>query len=60
MAMPSSEDPVQEPARRTKLALLIETFAEHPIAMPVLVLDAVIIARPCLLPPRAGEGSPKG
>jgi hypothetical protein len=44
MAMPSSEDPVQEPARRTKLALLIETFAEHPIAMPVLVLDAVIVA----------------
>ena len=37
---------MQIPARRSKLALLIETFAEHPVAMTVLVLDAVIVARP--------------
>src|SRR5262249_60936815 len=39
-------DPVQIPGGRANLALLIEAVAEDPIAMPVLVLDAVIVARP--------------
>src|SRR5581483_4105008 len=56
--LPSSEHPVQEPAGRLSLALRIETLAEYPVAMPILVLDAVVVAR--ALPPlergRAGEG----
>ena len=58
--MTSPEDAVQIPAGRPELALLIKALAEHPVAVPVLVLDAVIIARPRFLPPpergRAGEG----
>jgi hypothetical protein len=38
---------MQIPARRAKLALLIEAVAEHPVAMPVLILDAVIVAGSC-------------
>jgi hypothetical protein len=37
---------MQIPGRRPELGLLIEAFAEHPVAMPVLVFDAVIVARP--------------
>jgi hypothetical protein len=44
MTEASSEDPVQEPGREPLLALLIEAFAEHPVAAAVLVLDAVIVA----------------
>jgi hypothetical protein len=58
--MTSAEDAVQIPAGRSELALLIEAFAKHPVAVPVLVLDAIIIAGPCFLPPpergRVGEG----
>jgi hypothetical protein len=36
---------MQIPGGRSVLALLIEAFAEHPVAMSVLVLDAVIVAR---------------
>src|SRR5262245_41789371 len=56
----SPEDAVQIPGRRAKLGLLIEAFAEHPVAMPVFVCDAVIVARPrtidsVLAPPLRGE-----
>jgi hypothetical protein len=56
----SSKDPVQEPGREPVLALLIEAFAEHPVAAAVLVLDAVVVAgarRNCLfsvMPAKAG------
>ena len=57
----SSEHPVQEPARGRGLALLIEAFAEHPVAAAVLVLDAVIVARALLAPsPSKGEGRRSG
>jgi hypothetical protein len=36
---------MQVPAGRPKLALMIKALAEHPVAMPVLILDAVIVAR---------------
>jgi hypothetical protein len=46
----STEDAVQIPGRRPELGLVIEALAEHPIAMPVFVFDAVIVARPRRLP----------
>src|SRR5262245_61257527 len=56
----SPEDAVQIPRRRPELGLLIEAFAEHPVAMPVLVFDTVIVARPrtidsVFVPPPRGE-----
>src|SRR3990170_1435104 len=57
---PSSEDTVQIPRGHPVLALLVKAFAEHPVAVPVLVLDAVIVAGSRSLPPprrgRAGVG----
>jgi hypothetical protein len=60
MMKASSEDPVQEPGREPVFALLIEAFAEHPVAATVLVLDTVIVTgahRNCLfsaMPAKAG------
>src|SRR4029450_1897207 len=56
----SPEDAVQIPGRSAELGLLIEAFAEHPVAVPVFVFDAVIVARPRLIdsvfvPPPRGE-----
>ena len=56
----SPEDAVQIPAGRPELALLIEAFAEHPVAVPVLVLDAVIVARPCACSLPLGGGRRRG
>jgi hypothetical protein len=42
----SPEDAVQIPGRRPEFGLLIEAFTEHPVAVPVFVFDAVIVARP--------------
>src|SRR5262245_29565515 len=53
----SPEDTVQIPGRRPELGLLIEAFAEHPVAMPVLVFDAVIVARPRLVDSVTPPGS---
>src|SRR6476660_3466124 len=52
MMTPSSEDPVQVPGRRAIAALLIETVAEHPVTVTLIVLDAVIVARLSLLLPK--------
>jgi hypothetical protein len=42
---PSSEDAVQIPSGGPHLALAEQAFAEDPIAVPVLVLDSVIVPR---------------
>src|SRR5665811_1515955 len=41
----SWKHPMQKPAWGFGVAVLIEAFAEHPVAAAVLVLDAVIVAR---------------